>query len=134
MDTDLAPVVEALTELTDDELHALIDATNGVPQVAPGLLAWIDGTCNWELNRRAGLDFPLLPPDAAIPSEEDEVSIAAVVALREQFRQSGPGDTTDGADLLDAIHNLLMGARPGTSRRSSECVALRPKLPGTQSL
>jgi hypothetical protein len=31
-------VTEALAELTDGELHALIDATNGVPQIAPGLL------------------------------------------------------------------------------------------------
>jgi hypothetical protein len=37
-----------------------------VSQIAPGLLAWIDGTCEWELNRRNGLDYELQPPEAAI--------------------------------------------------------------------
>jgi hypothetical protein len=42
MDADLQSVVAALAELTDTELQALIDSTYGVPQTAPGLLAWID--------------------------------------------------------------------------------------------
>ena len=42
MDADLQSVVAALAELTDSELRALIDATYGAPQIAPGLLAWID--------------------------------------------------------------------------------------------
>jgi hypothetical protein len=36
---------------------------------------WIESACDWELNKRTGLDYPLLPPDAAIPTEEDTVSI-----------------------------------------------------------
>jgi hypothetical protein len=47
---------------------------NGVPQTAPGLLAWIDSACEWELNRRRDFDYPLLPPEAAIDPPEDEVS------------------------------------------------------------
>ena len=42
MDADLQSVVAALAELTDSELRALIDATYRAPQIAPGLLAWID--------------------------------------------------------------------------------------------
>jgi hypothetical protein len=34
---------------------ALINAANGVPPVAYGLLVWIEGACDWELNRRAGV-------------------------------------------------------------------------------
>ncbi len=45
-----------LAKLSDTELHALIAAKYGVQQPAQGLLAWIEGTCEWELNRRAGLD------------------------------------------------------------------------------
>jgi hypothetical protein len=41
--------VAALAELSDAELHALIDATYNVPQIAPGLLAWIEHACDWEL-------------------------------------------------------------------------------------
>ena len=66
MDADLAPVVAALADLADGELAALIEASNGVPQIAPGLLAWIEHAADWETNRRRGLDFPLLPPEAAI--------------------------------------------------------------------
>ena len=57
-------------------------ATYGVPQTAPGLLAWIDSACEWELNRRRDFDYPLLPPEAAIDPPEDEVSINAVTLRR----------------------------------------------------
>jgi len=57
MDADLTAVTSALAELTHAELHALIAATNGVPPVAYGLLVWIEGACDWELNRRAGRDY-----------------------------------------------------------------------------
>ena len=36
MSADLSPVAAALAQLDDSELAALIDATNGVPQIAPG--------------------------------------------------------------------------------------------------
>jgi hypothetical protein len=49
------------------------------------LLAWIDGTCEWELNRVPGVDYPLPPPDAAIPPEEDAVGIDAAMAMRATF-------------------------------------------------
>jgi hypothetical protein len=35
-------------ELDDRELAALIEATNNVPQTAPGLLAWIDALAQHE--------------------------------------------------------------------------------------
>ena len=66
MDIDLTAVKGALTGLSDTEARALIAATYGVPQIAPGLLAWIDSACDWELNRRGGSDYPLQPPEAAI--------------------------------------------------------------------
>ena len=69
---------------------ALNAATDGVPQTAPGLLAWIEHACDWELNRRAGLDYPLQAPEAAIPPEEDEVSIEAAMAMRATFAQDAP--------------------------------------------
>ena len=54
MDADLTAIKAALAELNDTELHALVAATNGVPPVAYGLLVWIEGACDWELNRRGG--------------------------------------------------------------------------------
>ena len=67
----------ALAELSDAEIHALIAATNGVPPIAYGLLVWIEGACDWELNRRAGHDYELLPPEAAIDPSEDAVRSSA---------------------------------------------------------
>ena len=64
--TDLTAVRGALEQLTDVELHALIVATNETPQIAPRLLAWIEGACDWEINRRVGRHYQLLPPEAAI--------------------------------------------------------------------
>ena len=39
MDGDLAPVVDALADLSDSELHAMIDASKNEPQITPELLA-----------------------------------------------------------------------------------------------
>jgi hypothetical protein len=46
VNTDLSSVVAALEDLNDGELAALIDAANNAPQIAPGLLAWIEGACD----------------------------------------------------------------------------------------
>ena len=85
MATDLAAMKDALAGLIDAELHALIAASNGAPPVAYGLLVWIEGACDWELNRRAGHDYELLPPEAAIYPGEDKVSIDAAYVLRDSF-------------------------------------------------
>ena len=105
MDADLQQVVAALARLDDRELRALIDATNGVPQTAPGLLAWIEAACDWELNRRQGHDYALQPAEAAIPPEEDAVSIDAAIAMRATFAQ----DSTAVLALFGAIVGLLTG-------------------------
>ena len=86
--TDLTVVRDALEGLTDLELHALIVTTNESPQIAPGLLAWIKGACDWELNRRTVRNYQLLPPDAAIDPSEDAVSIQAIYAMRASFASS----------------------------------------------
>ena len=107
MDADLAPVVAALADVADGELAALIEASNGVPQIAPGLSAWIEGACDWEQNRRLGLNFPLLPPEAGIPPEEDAVSIVITAMLRAVFTR----DQRTGAviSLFDAVLASLTG-------------------------
>ena len=49
-------------------------------------LARVDrGACDWELNRRAGHEYQLLPPEAAINPSEDAVSIDAAIAMRVTF-------------------------------------------------
>src|SRR5437867_11555054 len=90
--SDLIPVAAALADLSDCELCALIDTTNNVPQIVPGLLAWIGHACDWELNRRACVDFPLRSPQMAIPPEEDALSIAAMMTLRMRFNRDARRD------------------------------------------
>ena len=105
METDLTAIKAALAGISDTELAALIAATYGVPQTAPGLLAWIDSACEWELNRRRDFDYPLLPPKAAIDPSEDAVSIAAAMVLRVQFAQDSPPVRA----FFDALVGLLTG-------------------------
>ena len=107
MDTDLQALKVALAELDDSELAALITATNGVPQTAPGLLAWIKGACDWELNRRHAQDYALRPPEAAIPPEEGAASVYAAIALRETFARDSRAPAV--LVLLHVIVELLNG-------------------------
>jgi hypothetical protein len=106
---DLIPVATALAELNDGQLCALIDATNNVPQIVPGLLAWIGHACDWELNRRARVDFPLRSPDAAIPPEEDAASVVAMMTLRARFDQDTGRDPGAVVALFDAMIRALTG-------------------------
>lgn len=105
MDVNLTPVASALAELSEPQLHAIIAAANGVPQVAPGLCAWLEATCDWELNGRVGLRYELQPPEAAIPLEEDAVSIDAVITLRDTFAKESPAVRA----FFDALVGLLTG-------------------------
>ena len=108
MTTKLTAVSDALTELTDIELHALITAANEAPPIAYGLLVWIEGACDWELSRRAGQYYELLPPEAAIDPSEDAVSIEAVHAMRASFADSDFAPAV--LKFFDAVVALLTGA------------------------
>jgi hypothetical protein len=107
--SDLTPVVAALAKLNDGQLCALIDATNDVSQIVPGLLAWIGHACDWELNRRACIDFPLESPDTAIPPEQGTASIAAAMTMRTRFHQDAGRDTNVVVALFDAMIRALTG-------------------------
>jgi hypothetical protein len=100
---DLIPVVTALAELNDGQLCAMIDATNNVPQIVPGLLAWIGHACDWELNRRACVDFPLRSPDG------DAASVVAMMTLRARFDQDTGRDAGAVVALFDAMIRALTG-------------------------
>ena len=106
---DLMPVAAALAELNDGELCVLIDVTNSIPPVVPGLLAWIGHACDWELNRRVCVDFPLQTPDAAIPPEQDAASIAVMMTLRARFAQDANRDAGAVVALFDAMIRALTG-------------------------
>ena len=56
-------------------------------------------------NRRAGHDYELLPPEAAIDPSEDAVSVDAAIPLRDQFAKDSPASRS----FFDALVDLLMG-------------------------
>ncbi len=71
------------------------------------MLVWIEGACDWELNRRAGHDYELLPPRAAINPSEDAVSIDAARALRATFTRDTRPEARAVLALFDALLELL---------------------------
>jgi hypothetical protein len=109
MATNLKPIENALAGLTHSELRALKRACSGAPQIAPRLLAWIKGACDWESYRRAGRHCRLLPPEAAIDPSEDEDSVTAGLMLRATFDS---GNSPAVLRLLDALLALLSGSGP----------------------
>ena len=108
-DRDLSAIEAALIEFDDSELCALIDWTNNVTPLVPGLLTWIGHACDWELHRRADADFPLRSPLATIPPDEDAVSIASSLTLRKRFDQGGERHAGTVVALFDAILRVLTG-------------------------
>jgi hypothetical protein len=58
----------------------------------------------WELNGRIGLRYELQPPEAAIPPEEDAVSVEAAIALRVRF-----AGTPALRAMFDAVVDVLTG-------------------------
>jgi hypothetical protein len=120
MSAGLDPVVAALEGVPDSDLHVLIAATNQASQIAPGQLAWIEVPCDWELNRRAGADCDLQPPEAAIPREEDAVSIDAAIATTIDVRD----EIAPRSRVFDVLVELL----PATTSESINAPSHRGKL------
>jgi hypothetical protein len=84
-----------------------------------------------ELNGRAGHDYELLPPEAAIDPSEDAVSIDAAMAMRDQFAADSPAALA----LFNALVDLLTGdGRRHQPRQSGIAPAgndrLRPRADG----
>jgi hypothetical protein len=105
VEPDLQAVSSAFADLTDSELHALIDAIKYVPQIAPELLAWIEAACDWELNRRQGVECPLPRPPAASIHGEDAASIYTLTVIPMMFGERARGVHA----LFDALMDLLTG-------------------------
>ena len=115
MGADLDAVAAALSELKDAELHALVETANELMLIAAGLVSWVEHLADWETNRRAGLDIPLLAPETAIPPEEGADSVAAALMMRDQFAGAAPESTSSIAQLFDALVEALAGRAAPTT-------------------
>jgi hypothetical protein len=111
--TDLATALAALGERDLVGLHA---ATDGSPNFAPGLLAWLEHAVGWEIDRRAGVVYPLLGPHAAIDDPEIDQSLVALAVLAACFRNDGRTDSVPIADFLKLTATVLSAEveRPDT--------------------
>ena len=96
-----------LAAIPDRELHALRAAIEGSPNIVPGLLAWLDGATDWEINRRAVFDYALLGPIRAIADEEVDRSLLTLAVLSAQVRGDGRGESVPVADFLDCAAAVL---------------------------
>ena len=105
--TEMLDLPDALAAIPDRELHALRDAIEGSPNIVPGLLAWLEGATDWELNRRAGFDYELLGPSAAIDDSELGCSLPTLAVLSAQFRDDGRAESAPVADFLDCAAAVL---------------------------
>lgn len=107
MSDGLERLVALLSQVSSDDLLSLRQATEGVPQLVPGLLAWLEHAVGWELDRRAGRNYRLGRPSEAIPPEEEAVSVAAVLAMAAPFRQPTGRETVAIATLLEHVAALI---------------------------
>jgi hypothetical protein len=110
MKTYLIAVRDALAGLTDLELYALIVATKEAPKIAPSLLAWVKGVCDWEINRRLCRNFAPLPPEATIDPNEAVIIVEATYAMRASFANSDFAPAV--LKFFDALVELFTGRRP----------------------
>lgn len=72
------------------------------------------------------MDYELQPPEAAIPPEEDAVSIDAVLAMRATFAQDSPAVRA----LFDTLVESLTGGANRTHQRANLRLVLPPRYPG----
>jgi hypothetical protein len=102
-----ADLPAALAALGDRDLRGLRAALDGSHNILPGLMAWLEHAVGWEIDRRAGVAYPLLGPHAAFDDTEFDHSLIALAALAACFRDSGRTDRVPVADFLELTATVL---------------------------
>ena len=105
-----------LATIPERDLHGLGLAIDGSPNVVPGLLAWLEAAVDWEVNRRAGMFYPLLGPRAAIDDTETDASLMTLAILAACFRGDGRSESEPVAEFLELTAATLRAEfrRPDT--------------------
>jgi hypothetical protein len=105
-----------LARISDRQLQGLQVATNNVPNVVGGLLAWLEHAVGWEIDRRIGRHYPLQGPSAAIDTPEIADSLLALTLLAAQFRKNADRAHHVVADFLETSAAVLRAEieRPDT--------------------
>lgn len=103
--SDLAVALSALPDGHLDSLRFAIEQSPGI--VPAGLLAWLEHAIGWEIDRRAGFEYALQGPLAAIDDNEVERSVIALAAMAAQFRCDGRIDSVPVAAFIDLTAQTL---------------------------
>ena len=111
-----ADVAAALATISYRDLRGLSAAIGNSPNIVPGLLAWLDTAVDWEIDRRAGIFYPLLGPRAAIDDTELNTSLMTLAVLVACFRGDGRSESKPVAEFLALTASTLRAEveRPGT--------------------
>ena len=116
MNEDARPVTDfkaLLAAIDDSSLHAIIDAVDSLPATLPALQAWIEHAARWEYDRRAGRNYKLQGPMAALSPEEvpDALTMAAILA--ELFRREHRRDVSAVLAFFEGMRDTLVFEQRG---------------------
>jgi len=116
MNEDERPVTDfkaLLAAIDDASLHAIINAVDSLPATLPALQAWIEHAARWEYDRRAGHNYKLQGPMAALSPEEvpDALTMAAILA--ELFRHEHRRDVSAVLAFFEGMRDALVFEQRG---------------------
>jgi len=111
-----ADVAAVLATISYRDLRGLSAAIGNSPNIVPGLLAWLDSAVDWEIDRRAGIFYPLFGPRAAIDDTELNTSFTTLAVLVACFRGDGRSESKPVAEFLALTASTLRAEveRPDT--------------------
>ena len=97
-----------LAAIDAPSLHAIINTVDSLPATLPALQAWIEHAARWEYDRRAGRNYKLQGPMAALSPEEvpDALTMAAILA--ELFRHEHRRDVSAVLAFFEGLRDTLV--------------------------
>lgn len=97
-----------LAAIDDPSLHAIINTVDGLPATLPALQAWIEHAARWEYDRRAGRNYRLQGPMAALSPEEVPDALAMAAILAELFRHEHRRDVSAVLAFFEGLRDTLV--------------------------
>ncbi len=111
LNADVSPrlrlVAAALGKMRDADLQTIFAGTSETPYTMTGFVAWLEHLADWELDRRAGRDYLLQLPEAAMPSTESAMNVATAMTWGESCDRDIPAV----AELFNAVLSALAESR-----------------------
>ena len=97
-----------LAAIDDPSLYAIINTVDSLPATQPALQAWIEHATRWEYDRRAGRNYRLQGPMAALSPEEVPDALATAAILAELFRHEHRRDVSAVRAFFEGLRDTLV--------------------------